>query len=358
MKHSIIRKMSLVLAVITALSSCMILFSGCGNKNEYRDFDYFVMDTYVTIRLATDGENGKLSDEYLREVADGCAAILTELDGILSSHNEASQVYALNSGISMMLQTDPTLISVIQAADTVTKLTGGAYDYAIGTLTELWNVTGGGPVPSSADINYAAIHSGADKFKISGSTIVKQDKMAKIDLGGIGKGYAAQEILEYLETTDVKYGIISLGGNVGVYGEKPKNETYKIGIRDPRSADKVIGYMYLTSGFVSVSGDYERFFEEDGVRYHHIIDKSTGYPAASGITSVAVHTTNGASADALSTALFVMGVEKSLELYNSGEIKFEAVFVTTDGRVITTPGLDSKAFQLTSASYKLEEAGK
>ncbi len=358
MKHSFTRKLSFVLAIVTVLSSCMMLFSGCGRKNEYKDFDYFVMDTYVTIRLATKGENGKLSDEYLREVADGCADILSELDGILSCHNEASQVYALNSNISMMLQADATLISALQAADRISKITNGAYDYALGTLTELWNVTDGGPVPSSADINYAAIHSGSDKFKISGSTIEKLDKMAKIDLGGIGKGYAAQEILKYLETTDVKYGIISLGGNVGVYGEKPKSETYKIGIRDPESADKVIGYMYLTSGFVSVSGDYERYFEEDGVRYHHIIDKTTGYPADSGIRSVAVHTTNGASADALSTALFVMGVEGALELYNDGEIKFEAVFVTDDGRVITTPGLDEKTFQLTSSSYKLEKTAE
>lgn len=360
MKHSFIRKLSLVLALLTLLGSCMTVLSGCGKKNEYKDFDYFVMDTYVTVRLATEGKNGRLSDEYLAEVADGCADILTELDGILSSHNEASQVYALNSNINMMLGADSTLVSVIQAADRITKITGGAYDYALGALTELWNVNGGGPVPTASDINYATIHSGSDKFKISGTTITKLDGMAKIDLGGIGKGYAAQEILNYLETTDVLYGIISIGGNVGVYGEKPKNETYKIGVRDPEAADRVIGYMYLTSGFVSVSGDYERYFEEDGVRYHHIIDKSTGYPADSGLKSVAVHTTNGASADALSTALFVMGVERSIELYNSGEIEFEAVFITDDGRVITTPGLDSKSFQLTAAGYKLEEtsAGK
>lgn len=358
MKNSFIRKLSFVLAVITVISACMISFSGCGKKNEYKDFDYFVMDTYVTIRLAVQGTDGKLTDEYLNEVADNCASILTELDGILSCHNEASQVYALNSNINMMLQASDTLISVLQAAEKITTLTDGAYDYALGTLTELWNVSDGGPVPSPSDINYATIHSGADKFKISGNTIEKLDGMAKIDLGGIGKGYAAQEILKYLETTDVEYGIISIGGNVGVYGEKPKDETYKIGIRDPQSADKVIGYMYVSSGFVSVSGDYERFFEEDGVRYHHIISGESGYPVESGLHSVAVHTANGASADALSTALFVMGAEASMELYRSGEIEFEAVFITDDGRVITTPGLDSKAFQLTSVGYKLEKAAE
>lgn len=358
MKHSFVRKLSLVLALITVLASCTVLFSGCGKRGNYRDYNYFVMDTHVTIRLATDGKNGKLSDEYLGSVANECASILTKLDGVFSSTNEASQVYALNSNINMMLGADSTLIAVLQAADRIAKITNGAYDYALGALTELWNVNDGGPVPSSSDINYATVHSGSDKFKISGTTVTKLDGMAKIDLSGIGHGYAAQEILNYLETTDIQYGIISIGDNVSVYGDKPKNETFKIGLRDPKSDSDVIGYMYLTSGFVSVSGNYENYFEENGVRYHHIIDKSTGYPAESGLCSVAVHTTNGASADALSTALFVMGVEKSLELYNSGDIEFEAVFVTDDGRVITTPGLDNKIFQLTSSEYKLEKTEK
>jgi len=257
-----------------------------------------------------------------------------------------------------MLGADDTLISVLQAADRITNITDGAYDYALGTLTELWNVAGGGPVPSSSDINYATVHSGSDKFKISGTTVTKLDGMAKIDLDGIIGGYAAQEILNYLETTDVQYGIISIGDTVSVYGDKPKNETYKIGLPDPQSDGKVIGYMYLTSGFVSVAGSHENYFEADGVRYHSIIDSSTGYPADSGIVSVAVHTTNGASADALSTAFFVMGVEKSLELYRSGDIEFEAVFVTEDGRVITTPGLNNDTFQLTSSGYKLEKTEK
>ena len=358
MKHSFVRKLSLVLALVTVLTSCAILFSGCGKRGEYKDYDYFVMDTYVTIRLAVDGKNGKLSDEYLGSVANECAAILTKLDSIFSSSNEASQVYALNSNISMMIGADSTLIAVLQTADRITKITDGAYDYALGALTELWNVKEGGPVPSSSDINYATVHSGSDKFKINSTTVTKLDGMAKIDLSGIAQGYAAQEILNYLETTDIQYGIISIGDNVSVYGDKPKNETFKIGVRDPQSDSDVIGYMYLTSGFVSVSGNYECYFEEDGVRYHHIIDKSTGYPAESGLQGVAVHTTNGASADALSTALFVMGVEKSLELYNSGAIEFEAVFVTDDGRVITTPGIDSKAFQLTASGYKLEKTEK
>lgn len=354
MKHTFLRKGSFLLAVIMVLSA-VIMMGGCANKNEYKSFDYFVMDTYVTIRLANAGDEGVLTDEYLKEVADNCAAILAEVDGLISCHNEASDISALNSNISVMVGADESLIALLKTADKVTRLTDRAFDYTLGSLTELWNVKGGGPVPAESDISYALAHTGADKFKFKGTTIEKLDKNVKIDLGGIGKGHATQLILEYLATTDVKYGIVSLDGNIGVYGTESRGETYKIGISDP-DGNGVIGHFYLSSGFISVSGDNASFFEADGVRYHHILDAKTGYPADSGIRSVAVYSTNGATADALSTALYVMGVDKTMELYANGEFTFEAVFVTDDGRVITTPGLDNDTFKMTSVKYKHETA--
>ena len=121
-------------------------------------------------------------------------------------------------------------------------------------------------------------------------------------------------------------------------------------------AKTIVGYLYIPSGFVSVSGDYERFFRQDGVVYHHILDPETGWPADTGISSVAVHTTNGASADALSTALFVMGLEEGMALYESGKIQFEAVFITADNRIIVTPGLlEDGRFEMTSKEYTMGE---
>lgn len=339
--------------LIAALLFSIFSLTSCGETAEYSDHSFFALDTYITIRLARVDDNGsKLTDEYLAEVADGCADILNKVDLAISAHNESSDVYALNSDINRMLSADEMLVSLLDTADRISSLTGGAYDYTLGALTELWNITGGGPVPSEEDINEALSHCGADKFKIDGSSITKVDKEAKLDFGGIGKGVATQLILEYLDTTDVSYGLVSLGGNIGVYGKKPEYGNFKIGIRDPESTDSVIGYLYLNSGFVSVSGDYERFFEEDGVRYHHILDPKTGYPADSGLRSVAVHTANGASADALSTALFILGVEDAMKLYNEGTLDFEAVFITDDGRIIATPGL-ADMFEITSDSYTL-----
>ena len=117
------------------------------------------------------------------------------------------------------------------------------------------------------------------------------------------------------------------------------------------------GYLILESGFVSVSGDYERYIESDGVRYHHIIDSQTGYPASSGLHSVAVTSYNGAITDALSTALFVMGTEKAMELYKSRTVDFEAVFITVDGEILLTPGLADGLFEKASSGYRLEKLG-
>lgn len=331
-----------MLPVILLLTLLFTSFTGCVAKGsgEYRDFHYFAMNTYITLRLSRTSDDGStLSDDALQAVADECADILADMERAISAHDPAGDVYALNADVNKMLSADEDLLALLDTADRIHDLTDGAFDYTLGALSELWNIAGGGPVPSADAIDTALSHTGTDKFSIVGASIEKLDKSAKLDFGGIGKGVAAQKLLEYLDTTDVAYGLVSLGGNIGVFGEKPNYENYKIGVRDPDDASDVVGYLYVTGGFVSVSGDYERYFEENGVRYHHILDPHTGYPADSGVRSVAVHTSNGASADALSTALFVLGVEQSMTLYNEGVLDFEAVFVTADGEVLVTPGL-------------------
>ena len=348
--------MKIITVCAFALAAILLVLSLAGvftPSANYRDFNYFAMDTYVTFRLSEEGKDGKLSDSYLKEVADKCAGILASIEYSISSHSEKGEVASLNSDVNVMVGASDTLLSVLNTSDRIAKLTDGAFDYTLGALTDLWNVSGGGPKPSAKDISYAMTHTGTDKFRIGEKTIQKTDKIAKVDLGAIGKGYATQAVLEYLSTTDVSYAVISLGGNIGIYGEKPDGKGYRIGLRDPDSADGIMGYFQITTGFVSVSGDYERYFEEDGVRYHHIIDPATGSPADSGLRSVAVLASNGPAADALSTALFVMGEEKAMKFYRSHVIDFEAVLVTSDGRVVTTDKIDGSVFELSNHNYKL-----
>ncbi len=333
---------------------CLLLTctTGCAQTavTPYTDHVFTAMDTVVTLRLA--GE--ETDPAVIKEARAKAQRLTSELEAVLSYHNEKSELSALNQNIHLFMNGSETLFSVLETSLQITELTGGAYDPTIGTLTRLWNIGSGGPVPSPDAIAEAMEHMGADKITIEGTSVTKQDTALQLDFGGVGKGYALQELLSAMAQTEIPYGIVSMGSSVGVFGEKPDGTPYQIGIKDPKAPETVVGYLYIPSGFVSVSGDYERFFRQDGKIYHHILDPKTGYPADTGLSSVAVYTQNGASADALSTALFVMGVEEGLALYESGQVAFEAAFITKDGRIVLTSGLtQDDRFTLTSKHYTI-----
>ena len=345
-------KKTKLLSAVLALILLAFTLTSCGQDTSYADTVFVGMDTVITLRLAKNG----VSEEALAEAAAQCQQLVASHEKILSAHEENSDVATLNKEVQMQLDTNPLLLTVLDIAFQITELTNGAYDPTIGSLTSLWNVRNGGPVPERGAIREAMKHIGKDKLTVDNTTIVKNDQLTKLDLGGVGKGYTLQALLTYLSSTDIPYGIVSMGGNIGVFGTKGNDAPYKIGIKDPRNTDDVIGYLYAGGGFVSVSGDYERYFEENGERYHHIIDPETGYPADNGLTSVICYTQNGASADALSTALFVMGLEESLAFYKEGGISFEAIFITDDYEVYMTDGIREKdLFDLTASRYTIVE---
>lgn len=328
---------------VALLLVCVLLLSlfSCSDKSSYTDKVIYGMDTYITLRLSKDGAG----EDTLNAAAEYAAGIIAKDEKIMSCHDEEAQIYALNHNVTAILGADKGLISVIGSALNIEKLSSGAFSPSMGALTELWNVEGGGPVPDEAEIEKALKNISSESITVADGNLYKKDENVLIDLGGIAKGYAAQEILEYLATSGISHGVVSIGGNVGVFGEKPNGEPFKVGVCDPDDTTKAVGYFHIKSGFVSVSGDYERFFTENGKRYHHIIDPKTGYPAESGLRSAAVWSQNGSVADALSTALFVMGYEKSMDFYENSGLKFEAVFITNGGEIKTTPGLDSETFE-------------
>lgn len=328
--------------IFALLLTCLLLFSGCAREpEEYRDSVFFAMDTYITVRLATED----VTETQLDEVSAECERIVRELESVLSAHDPESELYALNHSSEEFTEISDTLESVLLTAYDISDRTAGAYDFTLGGLTELWNITGGGPVPRQTDIDAVLQHAGYDSITVDEirNTVMRPDSKVQIDLGGIGKGAAADELIRYLETSEISHGLVSVGGTIGVFGDKPDATPYKIGVRDPDDPNGVVTYLLIDEGFVAVSGDYERYFEEDGVRYHHIFDPSTGYPANSGLRSAAVHAPSGAAADALSTALFVMGTDAALKLYeNHGG--FEAVLIADD-RIVPTEGARTESLK-------------
>jgi len=162
----------------------------------------------------------------------------------------------------------------------------------------------------------------------------------KLDLGGIAKGFIVDRALSLLEGKDVQAAFLNAGGDIKVLGTKPDGSKWRVGIRDPHKKNEVKAVLLLDKGAVATSGDYERFFEQNGVRYHHIIDPKTGYPAR-GLSSVTVVAPNCLTADALSTAIFVLGLSEGLALLEKLP-EVEGVFITEEGELFYSSGLEGK----------------
>lgn len=338
---------STVLIALFALS-----FVSCEKEEmpeEYYGATFFAMDTEVTVKLARVtgalGEDEKplyFNDNYLSGIIKECADIAQTYEAKFSRTREGSPVSEINKEVDYLMDIDPEVSFLIESSREISKNTDGAFDITVGTVTELWNVTADNPtVPTDEEVQEALSHVGMSKIEYKDNDIIKSDKKTKIDLGAIAKGFTLGKIIDYLKTTDIVYGLVSFGGNVGVFGSKGDGVQFKVGITDALDNSKVVGYVYISSGYVSVSGDYERYFESDGVRYSHIFDPATARPAETDISGIAVICEDASIADALSTALYVKGCEGSLEFYNKGLYNFEALIQTKDGSLIKTPSFQS-----------------
>lgn len=333
------------IAGVSILSFC-VAFGGCSGKEvekeekkeetnqieEYSD-SIFAMDTYMS--LTAYGEHGK------KAVEDGKKEI-ERLDTLWSVSSSDGEVYTLNETGSGKVSQDT--LRLLEQAEEISDGTENAFDITIYPLMELWGFTTGNyKVPANKEINHVL-----DKVDQSQISLEKESgkvtlgKGQKIDFGGIAKGYASNRVMEIWKQAGVTSGMVSLGGNVQVLGTKTDGTPWKVGIRDPESKEgDVLGALQVTDCAVITSGGYERYFEEDGESYHHILDTGTGYPADSGLLSVTIVSEDGTKADALSTALFVMGKEKAISYWREHPKEFEAVLVEEDGTVYITEGLET-----------------
>ncbi len=318
--------------ILVLLLACLIL-CGCAKNEEYVDRSFVAMDTIIDIRIS----DSELDEEAI--IAE-CERLITDIESVISKTVADSDTEIANTGIDLMLAVSGAFSELVSRSSELSRLTDGSFDITVGALKELWeNSAKEGRAPSEDEIASCLENVGYNGISIEDGTLKKSSKDIRIDFGAIGKGYAAEKVCELLREKGVSGAILSFGGNVALVGEKKNGEPYKVGIKDPKNPDDVIGYLDLEGGYVSVSGDYERYIEIGETKYNHIIDPKTGYPVSNGLHSVSVVSNDGALSDALSTALFVMGKEASFEFYNSGVCDFEAVFVTDDG-IFATAGLE------------------
>lgn len=330
----------------------MLLLSGCGNAVKEYEAVNTAMGTVVTQKLYTEGD----------DVTGDVEQLLSGLEEtMLSRRISGSEVAKLNAnaGTDTYTEVSGELAETLQELSGIYEDSDGALDVSIGALVSLWDIdahaqesyedageqpdgtggkTEGYRLPGEAEIKEALSYSGFSKIERKDNSFLLPEGMA-LDLGAVGKGLACDDILSYLEgQAEVKAAVISVGGSILTYGEKPDGTAFKVAITDPFDTGAYCGYLTLAGNwFVSTSGDYERFVEVDGKRYHHILNPATGYPAESGVKSVTILSKNGMISDALSTACFVLGEEKGRLLAEKYGV--EALFISEDGNISMTEGM-------------------
>lgn len=279
----------------------------------------FVCDTVVTITAYA-------SQETVDEAIRLCRAY----ERRLSKTIEDSDVWNLNHANGAPITVDSETAALLQLAKTVAEASDGAFDVTIAPASALWNFTKEPPtLPDAALLEETLRRVGDENLVIDGNTVTLLNG-AEIDLGGIAKGYIADCAASYLKENGVRHACINMGGNIVVFGGKPDGSPWTIGIRDPNGApDESAEIIRLTDGVLVTSGNYERFFELDGVRYHHILDPQTGMPVQNGLASVTILAETSALSDALSTACFVLGEKAAKPLLD--RFKARAIFLRQDG---------------------------
>jgi thiamine biosynthesis lipoprotein len=298
----------------------------------------FLMTTVVEGLVYTN--NPKQGEEAITAAYDEIARLETVLD-----RNEAdSDVAKINmaAGESAVGVSDVTL-EVIKLALETGRLTSGAFDITVAPVLDLWGFgTGNVEIPEEDKLQAALQRVDFKQVQLNSeeSRVFLTEDMMKIDLGGIAKGFIVDRAVEVLRQAGVTSGSIDAGGDIRVIGEKPGGLPWRIGIRNPRERRELVAVVEIKDGAVVTSGDYERFFMHEGERYHHIINPATGMPAR-GVISVTIVANDAFTADALSTAVFVMGLEKGMALVESLPA-VETIIITDDEKLHISTGLEGQ----------------
>lgn len=310
------------------------------------------MGTIVTQTLYVRGGSGTVYENGESEAATDAESIfimqlLEELEGReLSWRAEGSEVAEINAGAGGEVHVVPSssLREILGQIWQISADSDGALDVTLGRLSRLWNMDelaaegGQMSVPSIEQVRSALEDTGYERARFSGDALILPAGM-QLDLGAVGKGIACDRVSAYLHSQpQITGAVVAVGGSVVTYGQKPDGSPWKVAIIHPREEGSYLGVLSLTGEqYVSTSGDYERYVTVDGVRYHHILDPATGYPARSGLCSVTIVCDGGLTADALSTACFVLGPERGIALAeNYGA---EALLVSEDGALHMTEGM-------------------
>ncbi|WP_018213583.1 FAD:protein FMN transferase [Desulfitobacterium hafniense] len=344
------KKLSFVAVALITLG----LLTACNGKpvqqEEVKKFEStdIAMGTVISQRVF--GDNGQVA-------IDAALEKIKSLEALLTFNAPGGDVNKLNDYAGKQsVELQPETLLVLKESQEVAELSGGAFDVTVGPIVKSWGIgTDNARIPSETELKELLPLVNYKNLLIEGNTAYLKQAGQMVDLGGIAKGYAGDAAIEVYKKQGITSAFINLGGNVVTLGTKPDGSSWTVGVRNPRPAgeeDQIVGMITVADKAVVTAGDDQRYFEVDGVRYHHILNPHTGYPAQSDLMSVTLVTDSSLLADALDTAVYILGLEKGREmLENYGGV--EAVFITRDKKIYVTDGLkDSFEFFDESKEYE------
>lgn len=306
------------------LTLCAVLAS-CGATQPFTS-SFEAMDTLMSLKVYGGGT----------DICEKLQSWIEALDASLDATDENSEIFRLNTEKTASLSEETA--DLISESIALCKDFDGAFDITVYPAVQAWGFTTGDYcVPDSGElktlaenIHYNSVRQNGHSFSLDGD--------AQIDLGAVAKGYAADVCRDILDHNGAQAAILNLGGTICLYGQKPDDSRFTVGVADPDNPAAYFGTLACDQGIVVTSGGYERYFEQDGKRYIHILDPATAEPVDNGILSVTIIANNGAFADAASTALFVMGPDKAIEYYRQNR-DFDFIILTDDNNLYITEGI-------------------
>lgn len=327
--------------ILLLVSALALLSAGLFVSRLFNDTKPFQRSEYIMGTIFDITSVGS-SEKVFGDAATKAFNEIKRIDDLMSRYKEGSEVSLINKNAGIApVKVGHELIEVLQEARSISELSDGAFDVTIGPLTNLWgfdlekNV-----VPPKEKIEELKGLVNYRKLKIdeAASTVYLEETGMMIDVGGIAKGYSLAKAMKVFEDAGIKDVIINAGGNLNLRGVK-KGKPWRIGIQDPRDESKLIGTVSITDISVATSGDYQRYFTQDGVRYHHLLDPKTGLPAK-GLISATVIGRGKTSMDGLSSAVFILGADKGAALMK--KVGVEGIMLAEDGRITVTDGIKEK----------------
>lgn len=332
--------------LIFPLLALLLLLTSCNQEHVAQQF--FSMDTVMSITAYGDDA---------QDAVTAAVAKVNTLEGLLSRTREGSDIAILNATGTADISEDTA--QVLSLALEWNEKTSGAFDATIAPVVAAWGFGGEEEhrVPSQEELESLLALVDSGDLHVSENSAALEKAGMEVDLGGIAKGYAAGQAEQVLRNHGVQSALLDLGRNITVIGCKPDGTAWRVAVQDPANSSRTVGVLSLQDCSAVTSGGYQRYFEQDGQVYHHIIDPRTGRPADTGLLSATVVCNDPGLADLLSTAVFVLGEEKALELWRA-EGGFELVLVAENGSVVVTEGLTELFTPDENSGYSLKQVKK